>query len=105
MRTIEQDTPILPYVIADSVIRELARYLHREHSIDLDNAADLETALSSKADRCYQHNAFFAKRIRGASGRDYLYAFMRHWLSAEVCDQRPGLRYKIPARFMNGIEI
>jgi hypothetical protein len=87
MKTISEETPILPVVVADAVIHELAYYLHGK-GIELKVSDDLADKLADKAEHCYANNPAFRKRIRskadqGRAGRDWLYAFMRHWLSAE----------------------
>lgn len=86
-KTIEKETVILPTVVADAVIGELARYLHNK-GVTWEPAEGLADKLANKAERYYAKNPHFHKRIRsqadqGRAGRDWLCAFMRHWLSAE----------------------
>jgi hypothetical protein len=87
VKTISEETVILPVVVADAVIGELALYLHKK-GIELKTNDDLADKLADKAEHCYAKNPSFRKRIKsqanqGCAGRDWLYAFMRHWLSAE----------------------
>ena len=87
MKTISKETVILPVVVADSVIHELAYYLNAK-GIRLEVGDELADKLADKAEHCYAKNPAFRKRLRsqadqGCAGRDWLYAFMRHWLSAE----------------------
>jgi hypothetical protein len=87
MKTIDEETVILPVVVAEAVIHELAFYLHGR-GIALDVNDTLADKLADRAEHCYAVNPAFRKRIRsqadqGRAGRDWLYAFMRHWLSAE----------------------
>lgn len=104
---IEDDTPIVPWIVADSVIREIERYLWPDGSQGLRGPSasnDLADILADKANRVYQHNPAFRKAIRskrGNYGRDYLYSFMRHWVAGECLDR--GIR--VPASFANGAPI
>jgi hypothetical protein len=104
---IEDDTAILPWVVADCVIREIERYLWPKGDQGLrgPNASDdLADKLAEKANTVYQHNKRFRKAIRsknGNYGRDYLYSFMRHWVAGECLDR--GL--SVPASFANGAPI
>jgi hypothetical protein len=87
MKTIEEETVLLPIVAADAVIHELALYLHGK-GIELKASDDLANKLADRAEHCYAKNPNFRRRLRsqadqGRAGRDWLYAFMRHWLSAE----------------------
>jgi hypothetical protein len=101
---IENDTPILPWIVADCVIREIELYLWPDGSQGLrgpNTSDDLADKLADKANHIYQSNPHFRKAIqskRGNYGRDYLYSFMRHWVASE-CISR-GL--KVPASFANG---
>lgn len=67
---IEDDTPILPYVVADRVVYE-----------EGDDADYYIDRLVEIAEDLYDRNPSFRKRIngRGNSGRDYLYTMMDHW--------------------------
>ena len=81
MKTISEDTPLIPEIIADMVIAEAGPLIEHAH-------ADPLARLVARAERHY-HGAGgpqFAKRIRSASGREYLHAFMRHWLAAELIE-------------------
>ena len=87
MKTISEETVILPVVVAGAVIHELTLYLHGK-GIELKANDNLANKLADKAEHCYTKNPAFRRRLqsqanRGQAGRDWLYAFMRHWLSAE----------------------
>jgi hypothetical protein len=87
VKTISEETVILPVVVAGAVISELAVYLQGK-GIVLKVGDELADKLADKAEHCYAKNSAFRKRLRsqanqGCAGRDWLYAFMRHWLSAE----------------------
>lgn len=93
---IEDDTPLLPWVVADSVIGEVEQ-CHGE----LRNRDAIADRLADRADRIYQRNERFRKtmRSRGNTGRDMLYSFMRHWLSADLKKTDPTVYRKLPREF------
>ena len=81
--TIEADTSILPYVVADSVINTA------EHvaAMEIPNHEKILRYLVDHAEQIYTHNRDFKKKIQshadhGNAGRDHLYVFMEHWLGA-----------------------
>lgn len=98
---IHTDTPIMPWIIAENVIHEFEMYT----GVQLEDWQDIVDRLTAKAEQCYQHNEYFRKRLRspGNRGRDYLYSFMRHWLSGEL-KGRPEYTL-IPELFKMGHEI
>lgn len=89
IHTIEEDTPIIPGAVAESVLAEASRLL------DIDLSPDLTEWLSGYATAVYANNPKFRKAINseanhGNAGRDTLYAYMRHWLSSEILNRHPG---------------
>lgn len=104
---IQDDTILLPHIIADTVIQELDRYLWHEHrkELEISEGRGVELYLSERAERCYQANDRFRRQVRGNHGREHLYAFMRHWLTGWVYDNRPRLKRLIPDGFANGLKI
>jgi len=98
--SIENDTPIMPLVVADTVIEETERYL----DVTLPQRRQIADALAGRAESLYQYNADWRKKMRakGNVGRDTLYAFMRHWLAAKLQKLRPALYRRLPASFANG---
>ena len=80
-RTIADDTPLIPEIMADVVVREAGDLI--EHA---PAPAEAVARLAARAERHYKGDGGpqFAKRLRSASGREYLHAFMRHWLAAEL---------------------
>lgn len=64
--SIEDDTPIIPMALAQSVTNDIGFARH----------------LVARADIVYAHNERFRKKVRGRNGLDYLETFMRHWLMA-----------------------
>jgi len=100
-RFIEKDTPILPHMIAEQVASEAARHTKS------DKPLKHVKYLADKAHTIYNKNTHFAKKVRGRGngGRDYLYMFMRHWISSKIKKDNPELHSKIPAAFSNGQEV
>lgn len=97
-RLIQDDTVLLPDVIASQVVREVEVWAGGE----LPDRETLVTSLSAKAQHIYEANKRFRNKLRSKSnaGRDYLYTFMRHWLYAEL--NGLALGNKIPSGFANG---
>lgn len=99
---ISNETIILPEAIAESVVGELARHLHFNHNTELQDTAQLVSKLVDKAEAYYIADSKFRSKVKrdNTYGRDWLYTFMRHWLSSELL---PLLRGgKIPVSFSNG---
>lgn len=71
--TIESDTPIVPFVIAQAVAKEFDYY---------DDAT--AQALVNRAEEHYKTNEPFRKKLkaRGNAGRDHLFAVMRNWMQS-----------------------
>lgn len=89
--TLESDTPIVPYVVATTVIEEVVGYLRAKgHGAIAERVygrmGDSAVALSRKAETVYAANESFRKKMRakGNAGRDQLYVWMRHWLAASL---------------------
>lgn len=63
--------------------------------------------LAERAEVIYAHNARFRQllRQRGNAGRDWLWAFMRHWLSARIGEYHPHLHARLPASYCVGHEL
>jgi hypothetical protein len=103
--SIETDTPILPFVVADSVVREVGGYLNWEYPQD----DSVQTYLADYAERVYAHNPMFAKRIntrRAEIGRDTLYAFMRHWMAGWIKDNLGcDMFHRLPQSYCVGREL
>lgn len=83
---IEHDTGIMVNVVGDTVIQQASLLLN----IDLRSTQhDLIGWMTGYAEAVYANNPHFRKKIRsnangGNAGRDWLYSFMQHWLSAEI---------------------
>ncbi len=60
--------------------------------------------LTRRAEAICRRNATFRARIRasGNSGRDYLWSFMRHWISGLIFKRDPALADRLPAGYRIG---
>lgn len=94
----ERDTQLMPWLIAESVCDEVARFL------DVELPARYVVWLDAKAERCYSTRRHFYKLMRGKGnrGRDWLYCFMRHWLASLLKLERLDLYHCLPENFGNG---
>lgn len=109
---IEDDTAILPWVVAETVIGEVSGYLHRRGESGLSEKLyaardEITDRLAARADVIYAANARFRKQIQasGNRGRDQLYVFMRHWLASDLKKHMPAAYRALPAEFANGEEL
>ncbi len=100
-RRIETETPVLPHIIATCVVEEVSAWLREPLP------AEWARELSAKADTVYTHNARFRRRIKGDGdqGRDWLWAFSRHWLAALLHERRPDLHARLPHDYAVGHEL
>jgi hypothetical protein len=88
----------MPWLIADTVCGEVACFL------GVEIPARYSDWLDAKAARCYARHDHFRKLMsgRGNAPRDWLYAFMRHWLAALLDLERPDLYQCLPEDFNLG---
>jgi len=95
---IELDTPIVPRAIAAAVVEEAGVWLGQP----LPRRWVRE--LTAYANTVYAHNPRFRRKVRGAGnrGRDYLWAFTRHWLAGLMWERRPQLRARLPNTYCVG---
>ena len=100
-RRIVQDTPIVPRAVAEAVWEEASVYLQTE----LPRA--WMGRLAVRADRVYRRNTHFRDLMcrSGDAGRDWLWAFTRHWLAALIRKHRPDLHRRLPAEYNVGGEL
>lgn len=87
LRSIQEDTSIIPEAVAEGVVDEANGLL--DMNIEEDIRADIVGYLSGYAEAVYAHNPGFRKKVRseaaeGNAGRDYLYSYMRHWITSEL---------------------
>ncbi|MBE0540369.1 MAG: hypothetical protein IH623_03200 [Verrucomicrobia bacterium] len=97
-RRIHNDTPIVPRAVAETVWEEATVYLQTE----LPRA--WVRRLAVRAQMAYHRNAQFRRLLHqnGDAGRDWLWAFMRHWLAARLRAHRHDLYARLPASFSVG---
>ncbi len=95
---IEADTPILPRAVAAAVCDEAAGGLGTELPVEW------VSMLEARARAVYSRNPKFRRLIRGPgnSGRDWLWAFSRHWLAARLQRDRPSLYGWLPSAYKVG---
>jgi hypothetical protein len=95
---IENDTLLVPRAVAEGVLEEVVAYLQTELP------ANWKGQLTTRANVIYQRNARFRALIRrdGEAGRDWLWAFMRHWLAALIRQHSPGLYDQLPREYSVG---
>ncbi|SRR6266542_196024 len=95
---IDLDTPIVPSAIASAVVEEAGVWLGQP----LPRRWIRE--LTAYANTVYAHNPRFRRRVRGQGtrGRDYLWAFTRHWLSGLMWERRPQLLARLPSTYCVG---
>ena len=96
--SIERETPLLPRVVAEAVLAEASEWL------DSPLPPSWIDELAARAEEVYDANARFRRtlRSRGDEGRDWLWAFTRHWLAALLQQQAPHLHLRLPASYSTG---
>ena len=97
-RRIQNETPIVPRAVAEAVWEEACVYLKTE----LPRA--WMRRLAVRANLTYQRNEQFRKLLRknGDAGRDWLWAFTRHWLAALIRKHQPELHARLPGDYNVG---
>jgi hypothetical protein len=95
---VEHTTPLVPAAVARGVWSEASVYLGEELP------RSWVPRLVAKAETLCAHNPGFRRRLwsAGDAGRDWLWAFMRHWLAARLHKHRPDLLVRLPAAYSNG---
>jgi hypothetical protein len=98
---IEDDTPIVPRAIAEQVCEEASVWLGEPFP------RPWVAELAERAGVIYQHNARFRQLLRkpGNAGRDWLLAFMRHWLCGVLASRRPDLCRRLPGSYAAGQDL
>ncbi len=96
--TIEQETPLVPRAVTEAVWEEASVWLKAELP------RPWIAQLARKADAIATRNVHFRRRVVGPadSGRDWLWAFTRHWLSALVLKHSPTLHRQLPSSYSVG---
>jgi hypothetical protein len=98
---IEADTPVVPRAVAQAV--------HEEVSVWLETPLPRQwiDELCGHAETIYPRNPQFRRGVRraGNRGRDYLWAFTRHWLAARVREWNSNLFSRLPNSYAIGNEL
>jgi hypothetical protein len=97
-RRIQNDTPVVPRAVAEAVWEEATVYL----LVELPRA--WVRRLAVRAQMAYHRNAHFRRLLHqnGDAGRDWLWAFTRHWLAAMIHERRPRLFPRLPHGYSLG---
>jgi hypothetical protein len=114
-RTIEADTVLLPHLIADGVVQEVALALHAVRDglegpvlAFLEDAAaqrSFSNALSDRADETYRKDARLARDVNSDACRELLARWMRPWAAERVgADFGPAALAALPEGFAEGEE-
>jgi hypothetical protein len=95
---LERDTLLMPEAIADSVVAEAGCFLNT------DLPDDFAERLTAKAYWLYPRHAHFRRALgrSGNAGRDSLYMYMRHWVSAWLKRERRVLFKRLPRSYLLG---
>jgi hypothetical protein len=95
---IMRDTPLVPRAAAEQVLDEASRLVHKHLP------RDWAEMLAQRAEATYENGIRFRRRIQslGDEGREWLWAFMRHWLAALILKERPDLFRKLPIGYAAG---
>jgi hypothetical protein len=106
---IEDETLLLPHLIAEYVVEEAAIYFEqvtdgRIHRPIVGLEPSVVDYLANHAQQIYEHNESFRKLLRSKSnrGRDSLYAFMRHWTAGHLKDSHGALFALLPQSYLVG---
>ena len=93
--TLEQDTPLLAYVIGDRAVADIEKSLGG--SLPKRDAA--VEWLAKRADTVYEapRNEQFRAAMRSAQSRERLLSYMRHWLAAWTKKNQPALFARLPS--------
>jgi hypothetical protein len=104
MGRIEQETPLLPFVIAQRVVDDWLDWLERTQGPGFANKIwkrheAIEAYLEQRAEYHYANDKQFSRKLHvpGDECLDILYAFMYHWMTAQMIASFPQLRGTVPA--------
>ena len=96
MKTISEETILVPSILADVVAAEAERIANKP-------LPELPGHLAQRAERAYQaHPSWRKKAQRGRGDREFVLAFMRHWAAVWMLRNGRAQREDIPANFANG---
>jgi len=97
-RRIQNDTPIVPRAVAEAVWEEACVWLGEELP------CEWVRRLAVRANMAYTCSDSFRRNLHrpGDAGRDWLWAFTRHWLAALIRKHRAHLHHRLPASYNVG---
>ncbi|MGO9014678.1 MAG: hypothetical protein ACLQF0_06825 [Dissulfurispiraceae bacterium] len=106
-------TMLVPAIVLDTVAEELLRYLYPRFQIDFGTARleallrflkseDMTGTIEQRTLAVYESNEKFRLKLLTQDPRPFYYAFMRHWVSAEIQKNFPDIFSKLPAGFKVG---
>jgi hypothetical protein len=95
---IAMETPLVPAAVAAAVCEEASIWL------DEPLPRWWRRVLIRRANAIYARNPQFRRKIRGRDthGRDWLWAFTRHWLAGLMLKHRPDLHERLPSSYQVG---
>lgn len=95
---IEDDTPIVPWAVAIAVWEEASAWLEAELP------RSWIIILAVRANVIYAHNRRFRQLLQrpGTAGRDWLWAFTRHWLASLIWKRRRDWHALLPSSYSVG---
>jgi hypothetical protein len=106
-KSIYDDTPIIPYVVADTVVSDMVNKLSDKETEEISKLFDdtYTDNLADRVEKMYKKDDTFAKKVlseRGTVGRDFVYQTMKKLLLEDLGKKNPELRKKIPDSFVKG---
>jgi len=73
------ETALVPYIIADGVVEEVARCFGKKYGTRAD-----ANRLGKRAEDLYSKSEDFRKKMKRKDPRGLLFAFMKHWHAAAL---------------------
>ncbi len=95
---LEQDTLLMPDVMAETVVAEAERFLHA------DLPAGWAVRLAVRAEHLYGANRHFKRTLNrpGNQGRNALYRYLRHWTAGWLQREQNPLFQRLPPAYALG---
>lgn len=85
-------------IVADTILREVMQVTQCR----LEDPSPLLSHLVNQAEEIATANESFRRKLCGRRGLDWMYAFMRHWLAAELKRTHPTIFRRLPPRYAMG---
>ena len=95
---LETETPLVAQAVAEGVLEEAAVWLRTELP------RNWVRQIAAQARRTYARHPHFRRLMRspGNAGRDWLWAFARHWLATLIQEHDAQLYARLPADYARG---